>query len=169
MAEYNRLVSFDFDGTLIHTPTPETGRGEWEKKTGLSWAGRGWWGNRESLNTNVFYPPVNQWVYNQFEKYLADDENYVFIATGRLDRLKVSVQKVLDLHGISCDLYCNTGGDTFNFKCHLFETLIKNNPKATELIMFDDRHEHLHQFVNWAKKQPIDVTIIDVINKKTMI
>jgi hypothetical protein len=169
MSKYLRLVSFDFDGTLIHTPTPESGKSEWEKKTGLSWAGRGWWGNKESLNTNVFYPPVNQWVYNYYEKYLQDEENYVFIATGRLHRLENSVQKVLDLHGISCDLYCNTGGDTFNFKRHLFETLIKNNPNATELIMFDDRHEHLYQFVEWAKRQPITVKVIDVINKKTLI
>ncbi len=168
MSKYTRLVSFDFDGTLIHTPTPETGRPEWEKKTGLSWAGRGWWGNAESLNTKVFYPPVNQWVYNHFEKYLLSDDNYVFIATGRLHRLERSVKRVLALHNISCDLYCNTGGDTFNFKCHLFETLIKNNPKTTELVMFDDGHEHLYQFVEWAKKQPIDVKIIDVVNKKIL-
>ena len=169
MAHYTRLVCFDFDGTLIHTNTPETGRVEWEKKTGLSWAGRGWWGNPESLNTNVFHPPVNQWVYNQFLKYQSDKNNYVFIATGRLAKLERQVQKVLDLHDIKCDLYCNTGGETFNFKKHLFETLIDSYPSAKELIMFDDRHEHLIQFVEWGKKQSIKVTIIDVINKKILL
>lgn len=164
-----KLISFDFDGTLIHTPTPETGRDEWEKKTGLSWAGRGWWGNPESLNTKVFYPPVNQWVYNHFEKYLSDSKNYVFIATGRLHRLKPQVQNVLKLHNINCDLFCNTGGETFNFKCYLFEKLIKSNPHADELIMFDDRHEHLIKFLEWSKTQPIKVTIIDINNKKQLI
>jgi hypothetical protein len=56
-----KLVSFDFDGTLIHTPTPESGKEHWEKTTGLSWQGRGWWGNAESLNTNVFHPPLNRY------------------------------------------------------------------------------------------------------------
>jgi hypothetical protein len=93
----------------------------------------------------------------------------VFIATGRLQKLKPHVERVLKLHGIDCDLYCNTGGDTFNFKCYLFESLIRNNPKADELIMFDDRHEHLDKFIEWGKKQPIKVTIIDVINKKTLL
>lgn len=164
-----KLISFDFDNTLVNTPTPETGRPHWEKETGLSWAGRGWWGSAESLNTKVFYPPLNMWVYNKFEKCILDDENYVFIATGRLRRLETQVKNVLDLHNINCDFYCNTGGDTFNFKCHLFETLMMSNPKADELIMFDDRHEHLVRFVEWAKTQPIKISIIDVVNKVQMI
>ena len=166
---FNRLISFDFDNTLIHTPTPETGRLEWENKTGLSFQGRGWWGNPESLNTKIFYPALNQWVFNKFDEYQSDPSNYVFIATGRLKKLEPHVKKVLDLHNIKCDVYCNTGGDTFNFKCYLFETLINVNPNAEELILFDDRHEHLDRFVEWGKKQRIKVTIIDVINKKQML
>lgn len=161
-----KLVSYDFDGTLIHTPTPETGRPAWEKATGLSWAGRGWWGNPESLNLHVFYPPVNQWVYNKYIQDVADESTYTFIATGRLARLDRHVQKVLNLHGIDAPLFCNTGGDTLRFKCKLFEKMIEKYDKATEFIMYDDRQEHLQHFVEWAKKQPIKVSIIDVINKK---
>jgi hydroxymethylpyrimidine pyrophosphatase-like HAD family hydrolase len=158
---FEKLICFDFDGTLIHTPTPET--------TGLDWQGRGWWGNPESLNTKIFYPPVNQWVYNHFLDYQSDPDNYVFIATGRLKRLENHVQKVLDLHDIKCDLFCNTGGETFNFKKYLFEQIILKNPKAEEFIMYDDRHEHLDKFVEWGKYQKIKVTIIDVINKKQLL
>ena len=164
-----KLVSFDFDGTMCHTPTPETGRPEWERKTGLRFQGRGWWGNAESLNTKIFYPALNQWVFDKFDKYQSNPDNYVFIATGRLKRVEPHVKKVLDLHNIKCDLYCNTGGDTFDFKCYLFETLMRSNQKANELIMFDDRHEHLYKFVEWGKLQPIKVTIIDVINKKILL
>jgi len=163
-----KLYSFDFDGTLIHTPTAGSGRLKWEKKTGHAWAGRGWWGNPESLNTKIFHPPVNQWVYKYFEIALADKSNYVFVATGRLHRLAPQVKRVLALHDIDCDVYCNTGGETFNFKCYLFERLIKENPTADELIMFDDRYEHLTRFVEWAKLQPIKVTVIDVTNKIQM-
>ena len=46
---------------------------------------------------------------------------------------------------------------------------MRSNQKANELIMFDDRHEHLYKFVEWGKLQPIKVTIIDVINKKILL
>ena len=160
-----KLRSFDFDGTLIHTPTPESGKHEWEKATGLSWAGRGWWGNPESLNLNVFYPPVNQWVYNKYVQEISDPDTYTFIATGRLARLERHVKKVLDLHDIKSDLFCNTGGDTLKFKCYLFQNLMKEHG-GTELTMYDDRQEHLVEFVEWAKKMPFKVNIIDVVNKK---
>jgi hydroxymethylpyrimidine pyrophosphatase-like HAD family hydrolase len=164
---YKKLVCFDFDGTMIHTPTPEIGKPEWEKATGLSWQGRGWWGNAESLNLNVFHPPVNQWVYNHFLKETSNPDAYVFLATGRLSKLEKQVLDVLKLHDIKFDdVFCNTGGETFKFKCWLFEKIIKNNPGATEFTMYDDRHEHLKDFIHWAKQQPIKVNIIDVINKK---
>lgn len=164
---YTKITCFDFDGTLIHTPTPELGKPEWEKKTGLSWAGRGWWGNKESLNLDVFYPPVNQWVYNKYLQETSDPNNYVFLATGRLERLSKHVNAVLDLHDIKFhEVFCNTGGETFKFKCYLFEKIIAANPKATEFTMYDDRHEHISEFVKWAKRQPIKVNIIDVVNKK---
>lgn len=165
---YKKLISFDFDGTLCHTPNPEIGRPQWEKATGYQWKGRGWWGNPESLNLNIFYPPINQWVYAHYLEYVSNPDNYVFIATGRLKKLENHVKKVLNLHDLKSDLFCNTGGETFRFKCYLFESLINVNPKAEELILFDDRHEHLVKFKEWAKLQPIKVTIIDVINKKWM-
>lgn len=165
----DKIVCFDFDNTLIHTPTPEGGKVEWEKATGFDWPGKGWWSSPESLNLNVFYPPLNQWVYNYFEKYQSDPKNYVFVATGRLQKLERHVKKVLDLHEIDCDLLCNTGGETFKFKQYLFEQIISKHPSAKEFIMFDDRHEHLDRFVEWGKYQKIKVTIVDVINKKQLL
>ncbi len=162
-----KITCFDFDGTLIHTPTPELGRPEWEKATGQSWSGRGWWGNAESLNLKVFYPPVNQWVHNKYLKEISNDENYVFVATGRLSKLERHVQKILNLHDIDVDLFCNTGGETFKFKCYLFEKIIKDNPSAKEFHLYDDRHEHLELFKKWARFQKISVIITDVINKTT--
>jgi len=161
----DKIISFDFDSTLIHTPTPVEGIPEWERKTGLSFQGRGWWGNPESLNLNVFYPGLNAWVYKYYEKYISDENAYTFVATGRLKRLESNVKKVLDLYDIDCDVFCNTGGETFNFKRRLFETMIKEIPTAKELIMFDDRELHLIEFEKWAKTQKIKITIVDVIHK----
>lgn len=176
MSKYNKIVCFDFDGTLINTPQPTTGKMEWEKSTGMSWLGRGWWGNPESLNLDVFYPPVNGWVYKFYEKYMKDPSAYVFMATGRLQRLRQKVLDVLKLHNITFKpshdntegVYCNTGGDTFNFKRRLYERKIRENPNAEEFIIFDDRHDQLVRFAEWAKTQPMKITIIDILNKKEM-
>lgn len=163
------LVAFDFDSTLIHTPTPESGKEHWEKETGSSWAGRGWWGNPESLNLNIFYPPVNQWVYKFYKQYSEDTNSHCFLATGRVEKLRGAVIKVLKLHDIDIDLYCNPGMDTYLFKARLFTNLI-DRYKPKKFIMFDDRHEHLVKFVNeWAPKQKVPIEIIDVINKKKLI
>jgi hypothetical protein len=43
----------------------------------------------------------------------------------------------------------------------------KNKPDV--FIMYDDRFEHLSKFVHWAKTQPCEIHIIDVINKTTKI
>jgi hypothetical protein len=169
-----KIVCFDFDKTLINTPTPELGKSEWEKTTGMQWSGKGWWGNAESLNTKVFNLTINSWVYKFYEKYINDLETYCFLATGRLHKLEKQVLDVLNLHSItftpsednSKGVYCNTGGETYKFKTRLFEQKIKQFPMAEEFIIFDDRYEHLIMFEDWANDQSITVRIIDVINKK---
>lgn len=35
--------------------------------------------------------------------------------------------------------------------------------------MYDDREEHIKKFIEWAKTQTINITIIDVINNKKYI
>lgn len=166
---YKRLVCFDFDQTLINTPEPEYGKPEWERITGQKWLSKGWWGNPESLNLDVFQPPINGWVYQQYQKEISQPDSYVFLATGRLNKLKKQVVDILDFHNIKFnDIFCNTGGDTFTFKCKLFEKIISENLEAKEFTMYDDREEHLERFVEWAKEQPMKVNIIDVINKKQL-
>ena len=163
------LVAFDLDGTLVHTPTPESGKAHWEKETSSSWCGRGWWGNPESLNLKIFYPPLNEWVYKYYKQYTEDENSYCFIATGRLEKIRTSVEKVLELHNIDIELYCNYGMDTYLFKTRLFTDMIKKH-KPKKFILFDDRHEHLVKFVNeWAPKQSVPIEVIDVINKKKLI
>ena len=81
--------------------------------------------------------------------------------------MRENVEKILESHNLSFDgVYLNTGGDTYRFKTKLFETLIKE-VGATEMIMYDDRQEHLVKFEQWANEQPFDVTIVDVVNKET--
>ena len=45
------LYCFDFDGTLVHSPTPHEGKPVWLKETGMVWPYNGWWGKSETLDT----------------------------------------------------------------------------------------------------------------------
>lgn len=168
----NKLIVFDFDGTLLHTPTEEAGKKIWKEKTGYEFPHTGWWGKAESLDTNIFYIPVNEWVYRKYLEAIADDEAYVILATGRLEKvqnMRKNVEFILNDNNLSFDeVHLNTGGDTFRFKCKLFEKLI-DELGVEDIIMYDDRHEHLVKFEEWAQKQKVDVTIVDIINKRTKI
>jgi len=169
---YKRLISFDFDDTLCHTPKPEEGKIIWKEKTGTDWPYGGWWGRAESINPDIFDIPVNPWVYKKYLEAVADPDNYVILATGRLQKvenMRKYVDMILNKHNISFDeIYLNWGGDTYNFKTKLFEQLIEKLG-VNEFIMYDDRSEHLVRFEEWAEEHHVQVTVVDVVNKKETI
>lgn len=170
---FNKLICFDFDGTLIHTPEPEIGKPIWERKTGLKWK-KGWWSNKESLNPDYWDFPKVEFTWDYFVDACKQKDTFVFVATGRLQKLHGDVERILNINGIPYrnnyqgfgidKLYCNPGINTFQFKTELFENIIRKNPGARNFTMFDDRQEHLPMFKEWAKNQPIEVSIFDVMN-----
>jgi hypothetical protein len=167
--KYKRLISFDFDDTLCHTPKPEEGEKIWKEKTGTDWPYNGWWGRPESIDPEIFYVPLNQWVYAKYLEAVADPDNYVILATGRLKKkegMLDNVMSILNQHNLSFDeIHLNWGGDTYNFKTKLFEEKIEELG-VKEFVMYDDRHEHLIKFEEWASEHHVDVTIVDVIKKE---
>jgi hypothetical protein len=165
--KYNKIISFDFDDTLCHTPLPEDGKLIWKEKTGFEWPHRGWWSKPESLDTEVFDIPVNNWTYQKYLDSISDEYSYIILVTGRIEALRKEVEEVLNINNLSFDdIFLNFGGDTFNFKTKLFENLIRKY-EPEEFIMYDDRQEHLPKFCEWAKNQPCSVTVVDVVNKTT--
>ena len=84
---YKRLICFDFDDTLFHTPLPEEGKIVWKEKTGTEWPYRGWWGKSESIDDEIFDIPKNEWTYQRYLEAVADPDAYVIMATGRLDKV----------------------------------------------------------------------------------
>lgn len=156
-----KLISFDFDDTLVKTPLPEEGKIVWKEVTGSDWKHKGWWSKPESLDMEVFDIPLNKHIYKDYKKILSDPENYIILATGRITALRNEVNNILDYYGLDFDeIHLNPGMDTFEFKKQLFENLI-DNIQPEEFIMYDDRDEHLVKFVEWAKTLPCKTTIID--------
>lgn len=166
---YNKIAVFDLDGTLFNTPEPHEGKIEWLKKKGEVWKFNGWWGHADSLDTDVFYINMNQWVYKRYLEAMEDPNTYVMLATGRLLKapgMSEAVMNLLKMYDLEFDgIFLNWGGDTYNFKTKLFDQMI-GKLKAKELTMYDDRSEHLVRFKEWAKEKNIKINVIDIVNKK---
>lgn len=172
MEKTNKLVCFDFDDTLFHTPGPETGKETWKNVKGTDWPHIGWWGKHETLDTEVFNIPINEWVKEKYLLHSNEKSTKVIVATGRLNKvkgMKENIDKIFNENGLSFhEVHLNWGGDTLDFKKKLFEQKLDEHI-YDEFIMFDDRQEHLPHFEEWAKNEAnlrnMSITVVDVINK----
>ena len=124
--KYRKLISFDFDATLFHTALEDEGKTIWKEKTGEKWPYVGWWSKPETLDTTIFDTPLNRPVYNEYLKAVSDSDNFVILATGRIERLRPQVEAILNKNNLSFDgVFLKRGpGDTLYFKTKLFETFI---------------------------------------------
>jgi hypothetical protein len=167
-----KLVCFDFDDTLFHTPKPEEGKPIFLEKTGNDWPHRGWWGKSETIDSNIFNIPMNEWVFEKYQKHRDEENTKVIVATGRLakvDGMLDNITKLFKENELKFDeVHLNWGGDTLRFKIKLFEQKLREL-NVKEFIMFDDRFEHLPHFENWAtefsKQNNTKITVVDVVNK----
>lgn len=131
-----RLVIFDFDGTLIDSPEKEIGMKTWEEKTGQPYPHVGWWGRKESLDTNIFdikpFPNVLAELEN--EKNIPDTS--VVILTSRMEKLRPEVENILNLNNIVVDdVLLKRGGEG---KGDVIMNILRYNPDLKEIIVYDD-------------------------------
>ena len=146
-----KIEIFDFDGTLVDTPLPDTGKHEYQVKTGKPWPYEGWWGRHESLDMNVFDMPVVPMVIDAYKKAKADPNTIVVMLTGRQSKLAGDVRKILDAKGLSFDEYqYNRGGETGDAKMKDMDYLLNKYPQVTEIEMWDDRVAHVPRFQAWG-------------------
>lgn len=164
-----RLHIYDLDLTLIKTVGPEIGVHIFKEKTGLDWPYLGWFSKAETLNLDIFDIPLNEWVYSEYLKSHQDPDTYTALVTGRIKPLKEAIQKILDKYEVKFDeFYCNWGGPTLNFKMKVFDQLVeKFKDTLEEVIIYDDRDEHIGSFIDWSLKRSKETGIkISVIHVK---
>jgi hypothetical protein len=136
-----RLVIFDFDGTLFRSPLkPE----EWPE-------GKGWWGRPESLDEPCVpaYPDPDWWVPEVVEEArgaIDDPDVHAVLLTGRLkkkftDRIDdLLAQATLDFDEV---LLTHGKGGTIGFKLRALERLLEERPEIRMVTIWDDREDHV--------------------------
>lgn len=149
-----RISIFDFDGTLIDTPTPDRGHKEYKDKTGQEWPYNGWWGKPESLDMEIFDMKPIPSVIGAYKKEKATPNTFVVLLTGRIPRLSTQVKKILDVNGLTFDAYYyNNISNTLDFKINVMGELLQQFPDVKSMVLFDDRDEHIPSFRAWGEEQ----------------
>lgn len=152
--QINRIAVFDFDGTLVDTPTPERGHQEYKAKTGQDWPHKGWWGRPDSLDMDVFDMKPVPSVIAAYRKEKATPNTLVIMLTGRIPKLSGDVKKILDANGLTFDGYFyNNLGSTLEYKIGIMDALMKEYPNVKSVAMWDDRDEHIPSFKAWGAAQ----------------
>lgn len=149
-----KLSIFDFDGTLVNTELPETGKPRWKEVKGTDWPHQGWWGRAESLDIEAFENAVIDHVVEDYKKEKNGGENLTIMLTGRMSNLSTHVEKILEKHGLEFDRkYYNTGGDTITCKLKTLTKLLIEFPDVELVECWEDRLEHITLFEQWGVEQ----------------
>ena len=158
----NRLVIYDFDGTLFRSPDREEGSLLYLEATGNYWPHAGWWGRIETLQPPVVPDPIPEalWIQEIVEahqKDVQDKDAFVVLMTGRPYKNRRRVQEILSSKGIEFHreyyrgMKGQTGRDTFDIKVNIIEQeLFHDGLNSVEI--YEDRPEHLSAFMDKAKK-----------------
>ena len=144
----------------MKTPHPDTGKIEWEEKTGKDYPHRGWWSKRESLDTNVFnINPIKDTVMEYLAEY-EDPNTLVIMLTGRLSNQADQVENILNSQGIIFDEYhYKNDGDTLSSKLNTIQSLLNRYPNVNFIEIYEDREPHAKGFEDWGKENNIDIKV----------
>lgn len=154
MGQITKISVFDFDGTLVDTPLPDSGRKEYKEKTGQDWPYAGWWGQPLSLDSKIFDMPTIPMVMSAYKSERTNSNTLMVMLTGRITKLGGIVKNILDEKGLTFDEYhYNRGGSTDVAKKRTLDELLEKYPSATSVEMWDDREEHLPIFQEWGDEK----------------
>ena len=131
-----RLAVFDFDGTLIDSPEKEAGMQQWERVTGHPYPHKGWWGRRESLDTDVFDIKPFPNILAKLQEDMADPSTTTIILTSRMEKLRPQLENILRLNGIRVDELITKNGAAD--KGDVILRIADYNQDLKEIVVYDD-------------------------------
>jgi hypothetical protein len=165
----NRIVIYDFDGTLFKSPTREEALVIYEKHcfdNAISFAGdfpfTGWWGRPESLEYPTLPKDINPGLFlshviDAYRNDEQDDVTEVILMTGRPVKLKNRVLEICESNKLFFNRTFFTGqkgtvgSNTGEIKINFIENDILNDHKIEFFEIWEDRPEHVELFCEKAK------------------
>jgi hydroxymethylpyrimidine pyrophosphatase-like HAD family hydrolase len=155
-----RLVVYDFDGTLFHSPDREKGSLAYQEATGQPWPFNGWWGRPESLESPVVPSvPTPEWyvsaVVESQRRDMSEPGTTVVLMTGRPYRLKSRVLDILQVQGLRFHDHFfsgqpgSSGSDTLSIKKNHLRRLLGDG--VTTLEMWEDRDDQIAGFLAFGE------------------
>jgi FMN phosphatase YigB (HAD superfamily) len=142
----HRIAFYDFDGTIIDSPTPEMGKLIWEKKKKRLYPHKGWWSKKESLDFDVFeLKPISE-IIERLNKDIKDEHCWVVLLTNRMVKLEDEVSDVLDTLNIRFDEF-QMYTDRNEPKSIRIKNVLQNYPQAHFIDIYDDDLDNLTAFV----------------------
>ena len=156
-----KLSFYDFDGTMCHSPIPETGVHQWAEHYGKPYPHVGWWSKEESLDMNAFDIQTVDFVKKAWEADTHNEHCATFLLTSRLYKLKPNVMKVLEKNGITFDGYFfkHFGKE----KPDVVMEVLNQFPNVKEIHVWDDRDKEIILYRK-AKRQFEEMGIDFVIH-----
>lgn len=155
-----RLAVFDFDGTLMDSPDKERGKLIWSEKTGQEYPHIGWWGRKESLDTNIFDIKPFPTVLNQFNREKNIPDTDVIILTSRMEKLRPEVEEILNKNNIVADdvILKKDNKD----KGDIILDIVKYNPDLEQINIYDDymnkNPQKIEEYLKIKKLLPKEIT-----------
>lgn len=147
------LNVFDFDGTLMDSPLPETGKEKYKELTGKDWPHKGWWGQIDSLEPFEVKPiEGTKDLYNQ---YSVIPNSINVLMTNRLAKFEPVVKD--KLRGLYIFDYYDFKNDNRE-KPERIKEILKNNPSIDTINIFDDMDEQIERF-NRFKEENLNLEI----------
>ena len=131
-----RLAVYDFDGTLIDSPEPLEGKKQWEEKMGQPYPHVGWWGRKESLDTDIFDIKPFPNILAKLQNDMADPDTTTIILTSRMEKLRPQLENILKLNGLTVDeLITKRGRED---KGDVILRIENYNQDLKEIVVYDD-------------------------------
>ena len=143
------LNVFDFDGTLMNSPTPEIGMPLYKELTGMDWPHKGWWGQVDSLKPFDVKPI--QKTEKLYHAYTSIPNSVSILMTNRIPKFEPIVREKLK------DYYIF---DYYDFKNDHREKpdrimdILKSNPSIKVINIFDDMDEQIVRFELFKEQHP---------------
>ena len=158
--DVNKIAIFDFDGTLMDTPHPDTGKEIYKSKTGKEYPHIGWWSKHESLDTEIFnIKPITSTILD----YNLEKDNphtMMVMLTGRLPKQSGQVERILHDNNLLFDEYHYKDlGDTLNSKINTIKSFLNRFPNVNYIEMYEDREPHAIAFQEWGKENGVNIKV----------